>query len=155
MTVNISSLITYLGASYKDIRDAGLIPYSTEPKGHSGSPTLSLEMAREGIFLSFKREGKILKEITLYIQKSNVVNWVFPNKLPAPLQCSMSREWILKTLGSPDGSVQPRKVLKHFLGWADKYHILNTNIPITMQIDYDLTDMVMEISYILTTELRW
>lgn len=155
MTVNINALITYLGKSYKDICAAKLISYSTEPKGHSGSPTISLDMVKEGVFLSFLRKNRILKEITLYLQRDGNSDWIFPNDLPSPLQHEMSRDWIMTTLGKPVGSVEPRKVLRHSLGWVDKYYLNNTNIPITMQIDYDLNNFVKEISYIITSELRW
>jgi len=155
MTVNVDALIIYLGKSYKEIYEAKLIPYSTEPKGHSGSPTISLDMVKEGVFLSFLRENRTLKEITLYIQRDGICDWFFPNDLPKPLQHEMSRDWIMNTLGQPVGSVEPRKVLRHSLGWADKYQLDNTPISITMQIDYDLNNFVKEVSYILTSEMRW
>lgn len=155
MAVNINFLIAYLGKSYKDIREENLIPYSTEPKGHSGSPTISLDMVKEGIFLSFLRKNRILKEITLYIQRDDNSDWLFPNDLPTPLQHKMSREWIMTAFGQPAGSVGPRKILRHSLGWVDKYHLNNTDIPITMQINYDLSNSVKEVSYIITSELRW
>ncbi|MFL63603.1 pyocin immunity protein [Salmonella enterica] len=155
MTVNINALISCLGKSYLEIVDSNLIPYSSEPKGHSGSPTLSLDLVREGVFLSFKREGRILKEITLYLQRDGVDKWVFPNELDEPLQKEMSREFVLRALGEPEGSVPPRKVLRHSLGWVDKFACNKANVPITMQIDYDLENMVKEVSYILTSEMRW
>lgn len=61
MTVNVEALINSLGKSYQYMLDKDLIPYKTAPKGSSGTPTINLEMAQEGIFLSFWREGRILK----------------------------------------------------------------------------------------------
>lgn len=61
MTVNIEALINSLGKSYKEIFDAGFIPYKTKPTGFSGDPELTLEMVREGVFLSFKRNGRFLQ----------------------------------------------------------------------------------------------
>lgn len=155
MAVNINALISCLGKSYQEIVDSNLIPYSSEPKGYSGSPTLSLDLVREEIFLSFKREGRILKEITLYLQRDGVDKWFFPNELDEPLQKEMSREFVLKALGEPEGSVPPRKVLRHSLGWVDKFAYTKASVPITMQVDYDLKNMVKEVSYILTSEMRW
>lgn len=155
MTVNINALITYLGKSYRDICEVKLIPYRTEPKGHSGSPTISLDMVKEGVFLSFLRENRILKEITLYIQRDGISDWLFPNDLPKPLRHEMSRDWVMTTLGQPLGSVEPRKILRHSLGWCDKYQLHNTHIPVTMQIDYDLSNFVKEVSYTITSEMRW
>lgn len=155
MTVNVNALIKHIGKSYKEICEAKLIPYSTGPKGHSGSPTISLEMVKEGVVLSFLRENRTLKEITLYIQRDGINNWTFPNDLPQPLQHEMSRDWIMATFGQPSGSVAPRKVLRHSLGWVDKYQLSDTYIPVTMQIDYDLSGFVKEVSYIITSEMRW
>ena len=64
MTVNIKALLQYLGKGYSEIVDAELIPYKSNPKGASGSPVIILGMAKEGIFLAFKREGSIPVEIT-------------------------------------------------------------------------------------------
>ena len=64
MTVNIEALLHYLGNGYSEIVDAGLITYKADFKGASGSPVIILEMAKEGIFLAFKREGSIPVEIT-------------------------------------------------------------------------------------------
>ncbi|WP_345719096.1 DUF6392 family protein [Brenneria roseae] len=51
--------------SYQELIDSKLIVYKSPPKGASGSPILSLDMAREGVFLSFWRDGRILKAVTL------------------------------------------------------------------------------------------
>jgi len=68
MTVNVETLIRKVGQTYENILEAGILPYRKKPTGAPGSPNLNLEMAREGIFLSFKRTGKILKSITLRLQ---------------------------------------------------------------------------------------
>ncbi|PLR41942.1 DUF6392 family protein, partial [Chimaeribacter arupi] len=51
MTVNVDALINSLGKSYKDLLEAELIPYKTPPTGFSGDPDLSLDMAKEGVYL--------------------------------------------------------------------------------------------------------
>ncbi|MBK4717178.1 MULTISPECIES: DUF6392 family protein [Tenebrionibacter/Tenebrionicola group] len=155
MTVNIESLIRNLGNSYKDLIDSGIITYKSEPKGAAGSPTISLDMAKEGVFLAFRREGRILKEITLSIQNDSVKNWVFPNELPTPLQKSMSRRWVHDVFGEPEGSAPPRVVMKRAFGWVEKFTVEDFHVPITMQIDYDLNETVKEVAFILTSEMRW
>ena len=60
MTVNIEGLINSLGKPYEEILEAGLIPYKTKPTGYPGDPELTLSMMKEGVYLAFKREGKIL-----------------------------------------------------------------------------------------------
>lgn len=155
MTVNIESLIHYLGKNYKDITEAGVISYKTEPKSSSGSPVLSLDMVKEGVFLSFKRDGRILKEISLIIQRDGVKDWTFPNELPTPLQQNMSREWIHKTFGEPEGSVAPKVIMKQNFGWVDKFIVEDFHVPITMQIRYDLQEIVKKVTFLPTSELRW
>lgn len=107
MTVNVESLIRCLGKTYENILEAGILPYRTKPIGAPRSPNLGLEMAREGIFLSFKRTGRVLKSITLRLQHDPIKNWVFPNELPSPLQKNMTRQWVHDTFGEPDKSVPP------------------------------------------------
>lgn len=50
MTVNVEALIRSLGKNYKELVDSNLIAYKSDPKGASGSPTISLDMAKEGVF---------------------------------------------------------------------------------------------------------
>lgn len=82
MTINIYSLMNKLGKSYKTMLDANLIPYKTPPTGFSGDPDLSLNMAQEGVYLSFKRNGRILQQVTVNVLRPEIDNWQFPNKLP-------------------------------------------------------------------------
>lgn len=74
--MNINRLIKYIGGSYPELINNSVITYKTEPKGYAGSPNLNLEMAKEGVFLSFRRDGKIFNEMTLYIQHDKVENWI-------------------------------------------------------------------------------
>lgn len=155
MTVNVEALIRSLGKSYKEMLDAGLLSYRTEPKGSSGAPDLALEMAKEGIYLSFKREGRIFQEITLRIQHDSVKNWLFPNELPTPLQIHMSRQWVHDNFGEPENSIPPREIMKHKIGWVERFTVEDFHIPITMQIRYDIKDMVTAVTFLPTSELRW
>ncbi len=67
MTVNVEALINSLGKSHIELVDSGLFIYKSPPKGSSGSPVLSLDMAKEGVYLSFLRDGRILQEVTVKI----------------------------------------------------------------------------------------
>lgn len=155
MTVNVENLIHYLGETYENILEAGILPYRTKPTGAPGSPNLGLEMAKEGIFLSFKRTGRILKSITLRLQHNPVKNWVFPNELPSPLQKNMTRQWVHDTFGEPDKSVPPKTVMKMTMGWVDRFAVEEFHIPITMQIRYDIQDKVEAVTFLPTSNLRW
>jgi len=155
MTVNVEALINSLGKSYQDMLDAELIPYKSPPKGSSGTPTISLEMAQEGIFLSFWRDGRILKSITLRMQHETVLNWEFPNELPSPLQKSMSRQWVHENIGTPLRSAPPYVVMKRAFGWTDLYEAQGRALPTCMQINYDVADNVRSVTFMPTAELRW
>lgn len=155
MTVNVDALINSLGKSYQDMLDNELIPYKSPPKGSSGTPTVSLDMAQEGVFLSFWREGRILKSVTLRMQHETVADWSFPNELPSPLQKNMSRQWVHGNLGEPLRSSPPYVVMKRSFGWTDLYEVRERAIPTSMQVNYDMTDSVRSVTFMPTSELRW
>lgn len=155
MTVNVESLIRNLGGTYEHIHEERILPYSTKPTGAPGSPNLCLGIAREGIFLSFKRTGRILKSVTLRLQHEQFKNWVFPNELPSPLQKKMSRQWVHDIFGEPDKSAPPKTVMKIAMGWVDRFTVENFHIPITMQIRYDMQDNVEAVTFLPTSDLLW
>lgn len=155
MTVNVDALINSLGKTYQDILDAGLIQYKSPPKGSSGTPTINLEMAREGIFLSFWRDGRILKAITLTIQDDEVADWEFPNELPAPLEKKMTRSWVHKHIGVPLRSSPPKVIMRRSFGWTDLYEAVGRATPTSMQISYDVSENVRSVTFMPPSELRW
>ncbi len=155
MTVNINELISSLGKSYLELIDNGLITYKSPPTASSGDPDLSLDMAKEGLFLSFKRDGRVLQTVILRIQHDKVSNWVFPNELPSPLQKNMSRQWVHEHIGVPLRSVPPKVIMKRAFGWSDLYEAKGTAMPTNMQISYDVMDNVRSVAFIPTSELRW
>ena len=155
MTVNVEALIHSLGKSYKDLLDAELVPYKTPPTGFSGDSEISSDMAKEGVYLSFKRDGRILQTVILRIQHDKVSNWVFPNELPSPLQKNMSRQWVHEHIGVPLRSVPPKVIMKRAFGWFDLYEAKGTAVPTNMQISYDVMDNVRSVAFIPTSELRW
>ncbi|MGV3345006.1 DUF6392 family protein [Enterobacteriaceae bacterium LUAb1] len=155
MTINVESLIRNLGKTYQEIFDKELIPYKTKPSGFSGTEFVTLNMVKEGVLLSFNREDKALKEITLVLIDSEKKDWVFPNQLPAPLQPLMTRSWVHSQLGEPDKALPPRKRLRRDTGWTERYTLVDFHIPVTLQIDYDLNEYVRELGFMPTSELRW
>lgn len=155
MTVNINELISSLGKSYLELIDNGLITYKSPPTASSGDPDLSLDMAKEGLFLSFKRDGRVLQAIVLKIQNDKVRDWVFPNDLPVPLQPKMSRQWVHEHVGEPLRSIPPQVIMRRAFGWTDLYEARGRSIPTSMQISYDVTDNVRSITFMPTSELRW
>jgi len=155
MTLNVEALIHSLGRSYNDLLDAELIPYKTPPTGFSGDPDLSLDMAKEGVYLSFLREGRMLQEVTVKIIRPDIKNWIFPNELPFGLQHKMSRQWVHENIGVPLRSSPPRVIMRRAFGWADLFDIKGANTPTSMQIDYDIADNVVDVSFMPTSELRW
>lgn len=155
MTVNVEALIHSLGKSYNDLLDAELIPYRTPPTGFSGDPDLSLDMAKEGLFLSFKRNGRVLQAIVLTIQNERVKDWIFPNELPSPLQKKMSRQWVHENVGEPLRSIPPKVIMRKSFGWTDLYEAKGYPIPTSMQISYDTMNNVRSVTFMPTSELRW
>lgn len=155
MTVNVEGLINSLGSSYRELTDNGLITYKSPPSGFPGDPDLSLDMAKEGLFLSFKRNGRVLQAIVLTIQDERAKNWIFPNKLPSPLQKKMTRQWVHENVGEPLRSIPPQVVMKKHFGWTDLYDAEGYSTPTSMQINYDIMDNVRAVTFIPTSELRW
>lgn len=155
MTLIIDSLINSLGKSYKTLYAEGLITYKTPPTGYPGDPDLTLEIAKEGVHLTFKRDGGYLWAIGLRIQHEKVKDWIFPNELPTPLQKSMSRQWVHENLGAPLRSVPPKVIMKRAFGWTDLYEARGRTYPTSIQISYDVEDNARSVTYMATSELRW
>lgn len=155
MTVNVEALISGIGCTYEQLNHAGLIPYKTKPTGYPGDPDLTLDMAREGVHLAFKRDGMQLWCVTLSIQHDTSKSWVFPNELPNPFKSSMSRIWVHETLGNPLRSSPPEVIMKQALGWTDLYELLESHLTMAVQINYDITDRVALIAFLPFSELHW
>ncbi|MBS9438234.1 pyocin immunity protein [Photorhabdus noenieputensis] len=154
MTINVEALINRLGKTYQEIFNEGLIPYKTKPSGFSGCEVVSLDMVREGAFLSFYRKDRKLKEITLTLI-NNKPAYLFPSELPSPLIPKMSRKWIHEQFGEPEKSHPPEMVMKRQFGWTELYTLLDFRIPTSMQISYDLTEQVESLTFLPTSEVRW
>lgn len=154
MTVNVEALIGSLGKTYQEVFDAGLIPYKTKPTGYPGDPDLSIDMAREGLYLSFNRSDGVFTEMTLTLLDDKKPTYRFPNKLPSPLVFDMTRQWVHEQFGTPDKSYQPQIIMKRQFGWKDLFSIAGFRIPTSMRITYDLDDRVKAVTYLPTSEVR-
>jgi len=155
MTVNVDALINGIGKTYQELCDEGVITYKTKPTGYSGDPDITLDMAKEGVHLTFKRDSRKLWSVILSIQNDSVNSWVFPNELPVPLKSSMSRGWIHETLGEPERCSAPEVIMKRAFGWTDIFTVKGRHIPMSMQVNYDVIDMVSSVVFLPTSELRW
>ncbi len=155
MMVNVEALINSLGKSYSELLDAQLITYKTPPAGFSGDPHLSLKMAKEGVYLSFRRDGRILQEITLHLLRPEIKNWIFPNDLPFGLQNEMCRPWIHDKFGEPFKKVEPRVFMRRSFGWIEVYKISDQGVPRVMRFDYDLDENVKNVTFLPLENLRW
>ncbi|MDE9542461.1 DUF6392 family protein [Xenorhabdus bovienii] len=152
MTINVEALISSLGQSYQEISDAGLISYKAKPTGFSGDDNISLDMIKEGVYLSFNRNSRFLNEMTLRIKNSKKKDYVFPNKLPDFLRINMSRQWVHEKFGNPEISSPPKIIMKRQFGWKELYTIENFHIPISMILSYDLSECVELITFLPTSE---
>lgn len=155
MTVNINGLIENIGMSYQEICDRGLVPYKTEPSGFSGADKIELDMKKEGVYLSFLREGKILQAIEILIQNDNQKNWVFPNELPLSLKSVMTLNWVHENFGEPEKTVLPKRIGKKEFGRAEKYIVSQYDFLVSMQIRYDLNEVVKSIMFVNANDARW
>lgn len=108
-------------------------------------------MAKEGVLLAFKRDGRILKEITLSIQHDTLKDWTFPNELPTPLQKRMSRQWVHENFGEPGNSVPPRVIMKQAIGWIERFTVEDFHIPVTMQVRYNMAEMIAAVTFLPTS----
>ncbi|WP_165699729.1 DUF6392 family protein, partial [Chimaeribacter arupi] len=125
------------------------------PTGFSGDPDLSLDMAKEGVYLSFRRAGRVLQDVTLIIQRPEMKKWLFPNRLPFCLEKEMTIAKVHHLFGEPLRSTPPKVVMKRAIGRADLYTIKELPIPVSMQIRYDIENRVELVSFFPTSELRW
>ncbi|MDY4378207.1 DUF6392 family protein [Pectobacterium brasiliense] len=155
MSVNVEALIDSLGRTYQEIFDAGLIPYKTKPTGFSGDPDVSLDMVKEGVYLSFNRSDRVLNEITLTFFDDDKKSWIFPNELNLPLKKHMSRDYVHEFFGVPVKSSPPEIILKRQFGWIELYSLEGKYLPTSMQINYTLDEVVKTITFLLTSTVRW
>lgn len=155
MTVKIDALIHSLGKPWQTIYNSGIITYKTPPKGTQSDEFLTLDMKREGVFLSFENnEDKTLGEISLELRTGSK-DGVFPNILPAPLKTVMTREWVHEVFGEPEKSTPPEVFMKRQIGWIERYSLKGTENPTTIVFHYDTEEIAEAVTFLPTSKLRW
>lgn len=155
MTVNVKAFINNFGRTYEALFEAGYIPYKTKPKGDSGSPYLYLDMAKEGVTLTFQRDSRKLVEVNLSLLKQNKDNYKFPNELPSPLWFDMFRPQVREKFGAPKNSHPPFELVKRRFGGVDHYIMMLNNEKISMLLHYNLAQMVKSVAFKPTELVQW
>lgn len=155
MTVDVKSLINNLGLTYEVLFEAELIPYQTKPKGDSGSPYLYLDMAKEGVTLTFDRESRILIEVNCSLVKEGKSNYVFPNELPTPLWQDMHRPQVREAFGDPENSHPPFELVKRRFGGVDHYIMRVGEKRVSMLLHYNLAQVVKSVAFKRTELVQW
>lgn len=155
MTVNVKALINNLGKTYEALFEAGYIPYKTKPKGDSGSTEISLDMAKEGVFLSFDRETRKLVEVDLDLIREENGKYIFPNELPIPLQQSMYRPQVHEQFGQPKNSHPPYEIVKRRFGGVDHYIMQLGEQRVSMILYYNLAQVVTGVAFKPTGLVQW
>ncbi|HGY5113268.1 TPA: DUF6392 family protein [Citrobacter freundii] len=147
MTVNIEALIRSFGRSYDELISQGLITYKTPPTATSGEPDLNLEMAKEGLFLTFKRQGRIFQVITLAIQNGKAKNWVFPSELPFGLLPQMDVDWVHSHFSDPIYTQQPKVIMRRAFGRCEVYKLDVAGSDVAIQFDFDIAEHVDSVTF--------
>lgn len=155
MTVNVKALINNLGRTYEALFEAGFIPYKTKPKGDSGSPRIGLDMAREGVYLSFDRETRKLVEVDVDLIRKEDSKYVFPNELPYPLWNEMHRTSVREKFGEPANSHPPFEIARSRFGGVEHYIMRNDERRISMLLTYNLAQMVTGVAFEPTENVQW
>lgn len=155
MTVNVKALINCLGMTYEAMMEAELIPYKTKPKGDSGSSKIALNMAKEGVFLTFEKASKKLVEVDLELFRDGDEKYKFPNEIPSPLWESMFRPDVRSTFGEPINSHPPYRIVNRNKGGADHYILEKGAKRVSMLLSYDLSQRVMVVGFKPTELVKW
>lgn len=148
MNVSVEMLIKQLGKSYQEIYELGLIPYQSKPYGSVSDDEASLDMKREGIFLSFiNNNEKILKAVTLRLKYDGKTDWLFPNTMPFNLEPVMSQRWVREHFGRPMIYVEPQIVMKFYIGVKEFYPLPIPHQHIIVSFTYDKNLLVSDVTF--------
>ncbi|ROP61782.1 hypothetical protein EDF81_0256 [Enterobacter sp. BIGb0383] len=148
MTIDVEMLIKQLGEPYQSIYDKGVIPYKTKPNGSVSDDDASLDMKREGIFLSFiNNEFKTLKAVTLRLEDEGKTDWLFPNPMPFGLDPVMNQLWVRGHFGIPMIYVESQKVMKFYIGIKEFYPLPVPNQHIVASFTYNEDSFVSNITF--------
>lgn len=148
MTIDTEALVKELGKPYQDILDKGLIPYKTKPYGSVSDDVATLEMKREGIFMSFNNNSeKTLKEVTLTLEDYVKTDWLFPNPMPFGLEPVMTQEWVRKRFGMPMIYADAKIIMTVYIGVKEAYSLPAPNQQIAVTFTYDEELFVIRVTF--------
>ncbi len=148
MTINVEDLIKQLGKDYQGIYDDGLIKYKTKPTATAGYDTATLDMKREGLFLSFdNNKKKTFKEITLTLEDDDKTDWVFPNSMPFNLELVMTQNWVRERFGLPMIYGEPKTIGSYSRGISEVYPLLPPNQNIAVLFLYNVDLYVVSVTF--------
>lgn len=148
MSVDVQKLITKLGQSYQNIYGQGLIPYKSKPYGSVSDDVASLDMKREGVFLSFINDPeKKLKEVTLRLEDEGKTDWLFPNPMPFGLEPVMTQEWVRTRLGLPMIYADPKTIMTIYIGVKEVYSLPIPHQQIAAAFTYNKDFFVKHITF--------
>lgn len=155
MTVDVKSLINSLGITYEAMMEAELIPYKTKPKGYSGEPEITLNIAKKGIFLSFDRTSRKLIEVDLELFKEGDKKYNFPNEISTPLWENMMKADVRSTFGEPANSYPPYMIVNRRKGGTDHYVFEKGSKRVSMLLSYNLDQRVTIVGFKPTEMVQW
>ncbi|WP_159282980.1 DUF6392 family protein [Rahnella variigena] len=148
MNIDVENLIKKLNKPYMVIYNKGLIPYKTEPYGSISDDEASLDMKREGMFLSFiNNEEKILKAVTLRLEVGGKTDWLFPNPMPFGLKPVMTQQWVRERFGLPMIYVSSQVVMRFYIGIKEFYPLPAPNQKIVASFTYDIDLFVESVTF--------
>ncbi|WP_234498007.1 DUF6392 family protein [Vibrio maritimus] len=156
--IEVSRLISMMGATPEKIIEVGLLKANQKPKPRfSGDDELVLDMVREGCFLSFNRKNKCLQRISLTLLNEDKPNYRFPNELPKPLRQEMTKEYVYECMGSPYESKSAAVVMGDIIGGVDHY-LMRRDVfgELSQLVYYSPNEKFVEsISYMYTKDVSW
>ncbi|MBV7468286.1 DUF6392 family protein [Aeromonas sp. sif0611] len=155
MTVDAKALINGLGLTYEAMLEAEMIPYKTKPKGDSGSPYITLNMAKEGVFLTFDRVSRKLIEVDLELIREGDDKYVFPNEVPSPLWSVMLRSDVRAKFGVPTNTLPPYRLINREKGGTDHYVLEKGGKKVSMLLSYDLEQRATTVGFKPTELVQW
>ena len=155
MTVDVKTLINGFGKTYQELFDSGFIPYKTKPKGDSGSSVITLDMAKEGVLLTFDKADQKLIEMTLRLIDERNDKYTFPNEMPDPLWLDISKPSVRERFGEPLHSHPPHKIINRVFGGVDYYELSKGAKSVMMLVRYNSELKAMTVTFKPAALVNW
>lgn len=138
MSINTELLIKQLNKPYVDICSQKIIPGKMKLNGTVDEDYATLDIKREGVFLSFINDSeKKLREVSLKLEDREKTDWFFPNEMPFGLEPVMSQRWVRERFGLPMIYVEPKVMLSVRIGIKEIYILPAPNQHISASFRYN------------------